>query len=58
MAAIFTYRPDVIGIVDGCNDDELPVWHKEILFALDNDIRVWFRGIGACQGRLKPSDSA
>lgn len=48
MAAIFTYRPDVIGIVDGCNDDELPVWHKEILFALDNDIRVYGSGgIGA-----------
>lgn len=48
MAAIFTHHPDVIGIVDVCNDDALPVWHKEILFALENGILVYGSGgIGA-----------
>lgn len=40
-SAITTYHPDVIGIVDGKFLQSLSVWHKEILFALEQGVRVY-----------------
>lgn len=31
----------VIGLIDGCFEDVAPVWHKEILYALSNGVRVY-----------------
>ncbi len=34
-------KPDVIGIIDGVIETDLSVWHKEILFALNNGVAVY-----------------
>jgi hypothetical protein len=41
LSAITRYRPDVIGIIDGEFGQSLSVWHKEILFALEQGITVY-----------------
>jgi hypothetical protein len=41
VSAIRTYRPNVIGLIDGEFGQSLSVWHKEILFALDEGIAVF-----------------
>jgi hypothetical protein len=38
---VTTYRPRVIGLVDGAFGQSLSVWHKEILFALENGVHVY-----------------
>jgi len=39
--AVVNERPDVIGLVDGVFLQSLSVWHKEILYALDQGIGVY-----------------
>lgn len=34
-------RPDAIGLVDGLFEEALSVWHKEVLWALEQGIPVW-----------------
>lgn len=41
VSAIQIHKPEVIGIVDGLFLQDLSVWHKEILFALERGIRVF-----------------
>ncbi|MBF0516261.1 MAG: hypothetical protein HQK97_03945 [Nitrospirae bacterium] len=41
LSAVTTYRPDVIGIIDGLFGQSLSVWHKEILYALQRGIMVY-----------------
>jgi hypothetical protein len=41
MSAVCVYRPQVIGLIDGVFSQSLSVWHKEILFALDEGIYVY-----------------
>lgn len=41
LSAVANDRPDVIGLVDGVFHQELSVWHKEILFALERGVRVF-----------------
>lgn len=41
VTAISRYHPDVIGLVDGEFGQSLSVWHKEILFALNQGIAVF-----------------
>lgn len=41
LSALGTYRPDVIGLVDGEFGQALSVWHKEILFALERGVPVF-----------------
>lgn len=41
ISAVTTYRPRVIGLVDGAFGQSLSVWHKEILFALESGVHVY-----------------
>jgi len=40
LSAVHIYEPDVIGLIDGVFLQELSVWHKEILYALEHGITV------------------
>jgi hypothetical protein len=41
LSAITRYRPDVIGLIDGEFGQSLSVWHKEIIYALEQGIAVY-----------------
>lgn len=41
LSTIDTYRPQVIGLIDGVFAQSLSVWHKEILYALERGILVY-----------------
>ncbi|MDQ7822243.1 MAG: TfuA-like protein [Candidatus Eremiobacteraeota bacterium] len=41
ISAIFTHMPDIIGIIDGASYPDLEVWHRELLYALENGIAVY-----------------
>ena len=41
LSAATTYHPDVIALIDGMFQQSLSVWHKEILYALDQGIQVY-----------------
>jgi hypothetical protein len=41
LSAVTTYRPDVIGLIDGVFSQSLSVWHKEILYAMERGVRVY-----------------
>lgn len=48
VSAMYRFQPDVIGIVDGAMHPHLAVWHKDILFALENGVAVYgSSGVGA-----------
>lgn len=55
LSAIATYRPDVIGLVDGEFGQSLSVWHKEILYALSEGIAVYG---GSSMGALRAVETA
>lgn len=55
VSAVTTYRPQVIGLIDGVFGQSLSVWHKEILFALSLGIHVY----GASSlGALRAAETA
>lgn len=41
LSAVTTYRPDIICLIDGVFKQSLSVWHKEILYALEQGVRVY-----------------
>jgi hypothetical protein len=41
VSAIRVHRPEVVGIIDGFFSQSLSVWHKEILWALAQGVRVY-----------------
>jgi hypothetical protein len=41
ISALYNHRPDAIAIIDGVFFQSLAVWHKEILFALNQGIPVF-----------------
>jgi hypothetical protein len=41
LTAIVNEKPDVIGLIDGMFLQSLSVWHKEILYAIDQGIMVY-----------------
>src|SRR6185503_6037302 len=41
LTATVNEKPDVIGLIDGMFLQSLSVWHKEILFALDQGILIY-----------------
>jgi hypothetical protein len=41
LTAIANHRPDVVGLIDGVFLQSLSVWHKEILYAIDEGIQVY-----------------
>ncbi len=53
VCAVVAARPDVIVLVDGVFEDRPSVWHKELLWAIDQGIAV----IGACSmGALRAAE--
>jgi hypothetical protein len=55
VSAVGTYRPDVLGLVDGVFGQSLSVWHKEILFALEQGVQVFG---AASMGALRAAELA
>ena len=53
VSALARYRPNVIGIVDGVFYQRPPVWHKEILWALERGVAVFG---AASMGALRASE--
>ncbi len=41
LSAVTTYEPDVIALIDGVFAQSMAVWHKEILYALQQGIPVY-----------------
>lgn len=41
LSAVTTYQPEIIGLIDGVFSQSLSVWHKEILYALEQGIVVY-----------------
>lgn len=41
ISAVTTYRPDVIGLIDGVFLTYPSVWHKEILYAIEQGVAVY-----------------
>ncbi|MGB7439631.1 MAG: TfuA-related McrA-glycine thioamidation protein [Coleofasciculaceae cyanobacterium] len=41
ISAIETYKPDVIGLIDGVFLNHPSVWHKEILYAIEQGVAVY-----------------
>jgi hypothetical protein len=41
ISAVTTYRPDIIGLIDGVFLTYPSVWHKEILYALEQGVAVY-----------------
>jgi hypothetical protein len=55
LTAATIHRPDVIGLIDGVFLQSLSVWHKEILYALDQGIRVYG---ASSMGALRAAETA
>ncbi|MDQ2955500.1 MAG: TfuA-like protein [Actinomycetota bacterium] len=55
MSAVTTYRPKVLGLIDGVFHQELSVWHKEVLFALDEGVQVYG---SSSMGALRAAETA
>ncbi|MBW4544355.1 MAG: TfuA-related McrA-glycine thioamidation protein [Symplocastrum torsivum CPER-KK1] len=41
ISAVTTYKPDIIGLIDGLFMTYPSVWHKEILYALEQGVAVY-----------------
>jgi hypothetical protein len=41
ISAVRRHRPRAIGLIDGYFREEMAVWHKEILYALEQGVRVF-----------------
>jgi hypothetical protein len=41
LSAVTTYKPDIIGLIDGVFLNLPSVWHKEILYALEQGVAVY-----------------
>lgn len=55
LSAVTRYQPDVIGLIDGVFYQALSVWHKEILYALDQGIEVYG---ASSMGALRAAETA
>jgi hypothetical protein len=55
LSAAINYRPDVIGLIDGVFMQSLSVWHKEILYILDQGIRLYG---ASSMGALRAAETA
>jgi hypothetical protein len=55
LTATVNHRPDVIGVIDGVFLQSLSVWHKEILYALDQGIKVYG---ASSMGALRAAETA
>lgn len=41
LSAVTTYKPDIIALIDGVFLNDPSVWHKEILYALEQGVAVY-----------------
>lgn len=41
LSAVTSYKPDIIGLIDGVFLNLPSVWHKEILYAIEQGVRVY-----------------
>jgi hypothetical protein len=41
LSAVTLHRPDVIALIDGVFGQSLSLWHKEILYALEQGVAVY-----------------
>ena len=41
LSAVTSYKPDIIGLIDGVFLSLPSVWHKEILYAIEQGVRVY-----------------
>jgi hypothetical protein len=55
VSALTVHRPDVIGLVDGEFGQSLSVWHKEILYALQQGVPVFG---SSSMGALRAAETA
>lgn len=55
LSAVTTHHPDAIGLIDGVFGQDLSVWHKEILFALEAGVRVYG---ASSMGALRAAETA
>lgn len=55
VSALRRYEPDVIALIDGTFLQTLAVWHKEILYALDQGVAVYG---ASSMGALRASECA
>ncbi|MGH8929961.1 MAG: TfuA-like protein [Egibacteraceae bacterium] len=55
LSVAVNFRPDVIGLIDGMFMQALSVWHKEILYALEQGIRVYG---ASSMGALRAAETA
>ncbi|WP_392533434.1 TfuA-related McrA-glycine thioamidation protein [Nostoc sp. C117] len=55
MSAVTTYKPDIIGLIDGVFFNSLSVWHKEILYAIEQGIAVYG---ASSMGALRAAETA
>lgn len=54
LSAVHNFHPSVIGLVDGEFSQALSVWHKEILYALEEGIQVYG---AASMGALRAAET-
>ena len=54
LSAVHNFRPRAIGLVDGEFSQALSVWHKEILYALEEGIQVYG---AASMGALRAAET-
>jgi hypothetical protein len=54
LSAVTTYKPDIIGLIDGVFLSLPSVWHKEILYALEQGIAVYG---GSSMGALRAAET-
>ena len=55
ISAVLQHRPQIVALVDGMFGQSLAVWHKEILFALDQGVAVYG---AASMGALRAIETA
>jgi hypothetical protein len=55
LSAVGVHRPDVIALIDGEFGQSLSVWHKEILYALDQGVAVYG---ASSMGALRAAETA
>jgi hypothetical protein len=55
ISAVTTYKPDIIGLIDGIFLSLPSVWHKEILYALEQGVAVYG---ASSMGALRAAETA
>src|SRR5262245_36085982 len=54
-SAVSTFKPGLVGLIDGLFSESLSVWHKEVVFALSQGVEVFG---AASMGALRAAELA